>query len=209
MEPLVQVENLSVNYGGVQALHGVSFELPAGRIVAVVGPNGAGKTTLFRRFLENSQSDQGRSHRRARSVRVPSAAQVVVRGTVGARRIVALRGVVGPRVPRIHRPNLWSTEGRVASDGSSLVAQSGYSATRGGSDQSPLCRHETQDPCGRRLLLWADGPPSACARRTDRRTGSAIAACPGKLRFAGTSYRTARRAKDSCLSRRTIFPNSA
>ncbi len=48
MEPLVRVLNLSVRYGDKLALENVSFEVPPGRLVAVVGPNGAGKTSLFR-----------------------------------------------------------------------------------------------------------------------------------------------------------------
>ncbi len=45
--PLLAVENLSVRYGKVEAVHGVSLRLDAGQIVTVVGPNGAGKTTLM------------------------------------------------------------------------------------------------------------------------------------------------------------------
>ena len=45
--PLLQVRNLVVGYGKVQALHGVSLEVEAGSIVTVIGPNGAGKTTLL------------------------------------------------------------------------------------------------------------------------------------------------------------------
>ena len=44
---LLQVRELSVSYGKVEALHGVSLSVPEGAIVTVIGPNGAGKTTLL------------------------------------------------------------------------------------------------------------------------------------------------------------------
>ena len=43
----LRVENLSVSFGGLQALKNVSLEIPAGKIVGIMGPNGAGKTTFF------------------------------------------------------------------------------------------------------------------------------------------------------------------
>ena len=51
------VENLSVEFGGVRAVDGVSFEVEPGETFAIIGPNGAGKSTIFnliRRIYEPS-----------------------------------------------------------------------------------------------------------------------------------------------------------
>lgn len=45
--PLLEVKDLTVYYGAVQALDSVSFHVNAGEIVAVIGPNGAGKSTTL------------------------------------------------------------------------------------------------------------------------------------------------------------------
>ncbi|HQH79292.1 MAG TPA: ABC transporter ATP-binding protein, partial [Synergistaceae bacterium] len=45
--PLLRVQNLSVNYGAIKALRGVSLDVYAGEIVCVIGANGAGKSTLM------------------------------------------------------------------------------------------------------------------------------------------------------------------
>jgi branched-chain amino acid transport system ATP-binding protein len=45
---MLEVRDLSVAYGGLRALQGVSLSVAPGQFVTVVGPNGAGKTTLFK-----------------------------------------------------------------------------------------------------------------------------------------------------------------
>jgi branched-chain amino acid transport system ATP-binding protein len=46
--PVLQVSNLRVNYGGIEALRGVSLEVAPKQVVALIGANGAGKTTTLR-----------------------------------------------------------------------------------------------------------------------------------------------------------------
>lgn len=48
---MLKVENLVVSYGGIEALKGISLEVPEGKIVTLIGANGAGKSTLLRSIM--------------------------------------------------------------------------------------------------------------------------------------------------------------
>jgi len=45
---MLEIQNLTVGYGAIDALHGVSLSVPAGAIVTLIGSNGAGKTTTLK-----------------------------------------------------------------------------------------------------------------------------------------------------------------
>jgi branched-chain amino acid transport system ATP-binding protein len=57
--PLLSVRNVSVRFGGIVALDGVSFDVAPGRIAGLIGPNGAGKTTLFNCLSRLYVPDEG------------------------------------------------------------------------------------------------------------------------------------------------------
>ena len=56
----LKVHNLVKNYGGLQAVRGISFEVPEGEIFGLIGPNGAGKTTTFNMIAGSENPTSGK-----------------------------------------------------------------------------------------------------------------------------------------------------
>ncbi|RJF65271.1 ABC transporter ATP-binding protein [Rhodopseudomonas palustris] len=57
--PLLAVRDVSVVFGGIVALNGISFDMKKGQILGLIGPNGAGKTTLFNCLSRLYQPSKG------------------------------------------------------------------------------------------------------------------------------------------------------
>lgn len=57
--PFFNVDELSISFGGLNALQDISFEVKKGEIFAIIGPNGAGKTTLFNCINGIYKPDEG------------------------------------------------------------------------------------------------------------------------------------------------------
>ena len=70
---LLEAHELSMNFGGIRALDGVSFAVDSGEVFTIIGPNGAGKTTIFNLISRIYEPTRGRlTFRGADLLRVPA-----------------------------------------------------------------------------------------------------------------------------------------
>jgi len=60
MDDLLQVDGLSLSFGGLRAVHGIRFSVKPGMIFSIIGPNGAGKTTIFNCISGIYRPNEGR-----------------------------------------------------------------------------------------------------------------------------------------------------
>jgi branched-chain amino acid transport system ATP-binding protein len=80
--PLLEVTDLHVAYGHVEAVRGVSLSVPEGRIVTLIGPNGAGKTSILSALAGLVSARQGRVRLAGKDVTDLPAHRAVAAGLV-------------------------------------------------------------------------------------------------------------------------------
>ncbi|MEE9390140.1 MAG: ATP-binding cassette domain-containing protein, partial [Candidatus Aminicenantaceae bacterium] len=67
-KPLIDVKNISFNYGSVEVLKDVTFTISSGDFLAIIGPNGSGKTTLIKIILGLLKPSHGETRILGKSV---------------------------------------------------------------------------------------------------------------------------------------------
>jgi branched-chain amino acid transport system ATP-binding protein len=77
---MLQVEDLSVSYGAISALGGISFNIAAGSIVTLIGANGAGKTTTLRTVSGLLRAKSGKITFKGEDITKLPPHQIVARG---------------------------------------------------------------------------------------------------------------------------------
>jgi branched-chain amino acid transport system permease protein len=81
--PVIEAENLSKRFGGVQALSQISFSVQQGQIFGIIGPNGAGKSTLFNILSAVFPQDQGTVRFRGRDISAINSPHLICRMGIG------------------------------------------------------------------------------------------------------------------------------
>ncbi|WP_455384184.1 ABC transporter ATP-binding protein [Acidihalobacter prosperus] len=88
MNEILKVSGVGKRFGGVRAVHQVSFHIAEGEIYGLIGPNGAGKTTLFNLINGVIRPDEGRVEFRGQDITGMQPYQVVRRGLSRTHQIV-------------------------------------------------------------------------------------------------------------------------
>ena len=80
MSELLKIEDLKVNYGGIEAVKGISLSVEEGQIVTLIGANGAGKSTTLRTVAGLIKPAEGRIRLQAEDITGMSPDKIVSRG---------------------------------------------------------------------------------------------------------------------------------
>ena len=84
MSVLLEAQQISKAFGGLQAVHNLSFRVQQGEITGLIGPNGAGKTTVFNLIMGALKPDRGRIHFNGRDITGRKTYQIVDLGIARA-----------------------------------------------------------------------------------------------------------------------------
>lgn len=90
---MLAIDDITVSYGNVEVIHGVSLSVKAGEAVAILGPNGAGKTTLLRTISGFLRPKRGRIRLNDRDVSGIPTHQLVA---MGVAQVMEGRQLFGP-----------------------------------------------------------------------------------------------------------------
>lgn len=77
---MLRIDDLRVNYGGIEAVKGITFEVPEGKIVTLIGANGAGKSTTLRTIAGLVKPASGRIHFQADDITALAPDRIVSKG---------------------------------------------------------------------------------------------------------------------------------
>ena len=77
---MLKIDGLQVNYGGIEAVKGITFEVPERQIVTLIGANGAGKSTTLRTIAGLVKPAKGRIHLQGEDITGHSPDQIVSKG---------------------------------------------------------------------------------------------------------------------------------
>ena len=77
---MLKVENLVVSYGGIEALKGISLNVPEGKIITLIGANGAGKSTLLRTIIGLVKLESGKISYNEKEITALNSQKIVTTG---------------------------------------------------------------------------------------------------------------------------------
>lgn len=113
--PLLKIENVSKNFGGLRALSDINFEIGEDEMVGLIGPNGAGKSTLIRIITSVLKPTRGTVWFKGRDITKLSISAITNMGIASTAQIVApfrrlpviSNAMVSCLCPRIRRTGDW------------------------------------------------------------------------------------------------------
>ena len=77
---MLKVEDLVVSYGGIEALKGISLNVPDGKIITLIGANGAGKSTLLRTIIGLVKPESGKISYNEKEITALNSQKIVTTG---------------------------------------------------------------------------------------------------------------------------------